>query len=65
MELPALLKYVNRRRGAQSDPISEDDVVRFATLKILLQCPAKWSQSLPRCNGLPGYNATCLISCKS
>ena len=27
MELPALLKYVNRRRGTQADPISEDDVV--------------------------------------
>ena len=28
MELQALLKYVNRRRGKQTDPVSEDDVVR-------------------------------------
>lgn len=28
MELPALLRYVNRRRGSQADPISEDDVAR-------------------------------------
>ena len=28
MELPALVRYVNTRRGRQADPISEDDVVR-------------------------------------
>ena len=28
MELPVLLRYVNRRRGRQADPVSEDDVVR-------------------------------------
>ena len=27
MELPVLLRYVNRRRGRQADPVSEDDVV--------------------------------------
>lgn len=27
MELPALVRYVNRRRGRQADPISDDDVV--------------------------------------
>lgn len=28
MELAALLRYVNRRRGSLAQPISEDDVVR-------------------------------------
>ena len=28
MELPVLLRHVNRRRGRQADPVSEDDVVR-------------------------------------
>jgi len=28
MELPMLLKYVNRRRGKLAEPVSEDDVVR-------------------------------------
>lgn len=36
MELPALIKYVNRRRGRQADPISEDDVVRaIKKIKVL------------------------------
>jgi len=36
MELPALLKYVNKRRGAQADSVSEDDVVRsIKKLKVL------------------------------
>lgn len=36
MELPALLRYVNRRRGAQAEPVSEDDVVRaIKKLKVL------------------------------
>ena len=28
LELSALLLYVNRRRGSQSDAVSQDDVVR-------------------------------------
>jgi hypothetical protein len=30
MELGALLRAVNRRRGSQGEPASEDDVVRGA-----------------------------------
>jgi ESCRT-II complex subunit VPS22 len=36
MDLPSLLKYVQRRRGSQSDPITEDDVIRaIKKLKML------------------------------
>ncbi|GIL76429.1 hypothetical protein Vretifemale_6023 [Volvox reticuliferus] len=36
MDLASLLKYVNRRRGSQGEPVSEDDVVRaISKLKVL------------------------------
>jgi ESCRT-II complex subunit VPS22 len=36
IELPALLRLVQRRRGAQTEPVSEDDIVRaIRKLKVL------------------------------